>query len=287
MGYPMVMNLIKAGYCVTVYDVVKERIDEAVKKGAKPATSPREVAEASEIDIIMVPNSPQVEDVAYGDNGILVGTKSGDIIIDMSSVTPSTDQKLFENAAKKGVKVLDAPVSGGEKGAIEGTLSIMVGGERNVFEECKEIFEALGKSTVLVGDIGAGQVTKLVNQIIVGITLGAIAEGFTLGAKAGVDPEKIFNAIKNGFAGSGVMKVRMPNVLEGDFKAGFKILHQFKDLDNALSTAREFVVALPLTSLVHEMYLALKASGKENFDHSAIVTLIEDLAGTKVRKFKN
>jgi 2-hydroxy-3-oxopropionate reductase len=286
MGKPMSLNLIKAGYKLIVYDVRPEPMHELIVKGAEAGKSPKHVAENSEIIITMLPNSPQVQEVVLGKDGILEGAKPGTLVIDMSSIAPLVSVDLSKKAKEKGVEMLDAPVSGGEPKAIEGTLSIMVGGEQKSFEQAEEIFKVLGSSAVLVGNIGSGNTTKLANQIIVALNIAAVSEAMVLAQKCGVDPEKVFNAIRGGLAGSTVLEAKMPMILNGNFKPGFRIELHIKDLMNALGTAHDLAIPIPLTSLVMEFMQSLKVDGKARNDHSGLVQFYEKLAGVEVRKTK-
>jgi len=284
MGRPMALNLLKAGYELIVYDVTPAPVAELVKAGAVAGSSPKDVASKTEIIITMLPNSPHVKQVILGSEGVLEGAKNGSIVIDMSSIAPLVSQELEAELAKKGVQMIDAPVSGGEPKAVEGTLAIMVGGKQTIFDQVKEILLKMGSSAVLCGDIGAGNVTKLSNQIIVALNIAAMSEAYVLATKAGVDPGKVFDAIKGGLAGSTVLNAKSPMVLEGNYKAGFRIELHIKDLQNALDTAHELGVPIPLTSQVMEIMQALKVDGKQRDDHGGIIQFYEKLAGIKVRK---
>jgi len=284
MGKPMAMNLLKAGYPLTVYDIVSERVKALVAGGAKAGASSKDVAKQSEVVITMLPNSPHVKEAVLGPGGVLEGAKSGTILIDMSSIAPLTSREIAEKAAKKGAAMLDAPVSGGEPKAIEGTLAIMVGGPQETFDQVKDILGAMGSSVTRVGEIGSGNVAKLANQIIVALNIAAMSEAMVLAAKAGVDPEKVFEAIRGGLAGSAVLNAKMPMVLKGNFKPGFRIELHIKDLANALDTAHEVGVPLPLSSAVMEVMQALKADGKATDDHSGIIQFYEKLARIQVRE---
>jgi len=286
MGKPMSLNLIKAGYKLIVYDVRHEPVNELVLRGAEAGKSAKHVAENSEIIITMLPNSPQVQEVVLGQDGILEGAKPGTLLIDMSSIAPLVSVEISKKAKEKGVDMLDAPVSGGEPKAIEGTLSIMVGGDQKSFEQSEAIFKVLGSSAVLVGSIGSGNTTKLANQIIVALNIAAVSEAMVLAEKCGVDPEKVFNAIRGGLAGSTVLEAKMPMILNGNFKPGFRIELHIKDLMNALGTAHDLAIPIPLTSLVMEFMQSLKADGKAGNDHSGLVQFYEKLAGVEVRKTK-
>ena len=284
MGKPMSKNLLKAGYDLTVCDINAAAVAEVVALGAKAAATPAEVAAQTEIVITMLPNSPQVRTVALGAGGIAEGARPGAIVIDMSSIAPLAAQEVAKALAEKGVRMIDAPVSGGEPKAIDATLSIMVGGDPAVFEECLPILKCMGASAVRVGDVGAGNVTKLANQVVVALNIAALSEAMTLAAKAGVDPELVFNAIKGGLAGSTVMNAKAPLILERKFAPGFRIGLHIKDLDNALDTAHEVGAPLPLTAGVMEILQALKVDGCAGDDHGAIVKYYEKLAQVEVRR---
>lgn len=283
MGRPMAKNLIKAGYALTVYDKFAPT-DDLVALGAVAAKSNKDVAAQSDIIITMLPNSPHVKEAVMGENGVLEGARPGAILVDMSSIAPSASQEICAAAKAKGITMLDAPVSGGEPKAIDGTLAIMVGGDKKTFETVKPILEKMGSSVVLVGDIGAGNVTKLANQIIVALNIAAVSEALVLATKAGVKPEAVFDAIKGGLAGSTVMNAKVPMILDGNFKPGFRIELHIKDLQNALDTAHNLNVAVPLTANVMETLQALKVDDMGANDHSAIVRFYEKLAKIEVRK---
>ena len=284
MGRPMCANLMKAGHKVIVYDVVRAVVDEVVANGAVAANSPADVASQVNKIVTMLPDSPQVKEVVMGKSGVLEGAKKGSIIIDMSSIAPSTAKEVHDAAKAKGVRMIDAPVSGGQPGAIAATLSIMVGGEKADFEECVDILKVMGSSVVLVGSIGAGNTVKLCNQIIVALNIAALGEALTLGVKAGVDPEAIFNAIKGGLAGSSVMNAKTPMVLDRNFKPGFRIDLHIKDIANALQTGKELNAPLPMTGLIAQIMQALKVKGHGSSDHSAIVTFVEQLADVEIKR---
>ena len=242
------------------------------------------MAALTDIIITMLPNSPQVRAVALGENGIIDGARPGAIVVDMSSIAPQAAQEVAKALAAKNVKMIDAPVSGGEPKAIDATLSIMVGGEQDVFDECLPILKCMGASAVRVGDIGAGNVTKLANQIIVALNIAALSEAMTLATKAGVDPELVFNAIKGGLAGSTVMNAKTPLMLDRKFAPGFRINLHIKDLNNALETGHDVGVPLPLTAGVMEILQALKIDGSGGDDHGAIVKYYEKLSKVEVRR---
>ena len=281
MGRPMVRNLMAAGNTVTVYDIVGTAIEEMATEGAIPASSSSEVASKNPLIITMVPDSEDAEAAILGANGVLEGASSGSIVIDMSSIAPASSQKIAAGCEGQGVDFLDAPVSGGEPGAIAGTLAIMVGGKKDVFDKYVDVFAPMGNSTYC-GDYGAGNTTKLANQIIVAINIAAVGEALVLAKKAGLDPNVVFDAIKGGLAGSTVLNAKAPMMIEGNFNPGFRVrLHQ-KDLNNALQTARELSVPLPFTALAQQIIGSLMNEGKGDADHSAIANFIEDMAGTKI-----
>ena len=286
MGKPMAKNLIKAGYSLIVHDLNRASVEDLSKEGAQTATSSAEVAQQSEIIITMLPNSPDVELVVLGEKGVLGGAKSGMIIIDMSSIEPLVSQKIAAEAAKKGIEFLDAPVSGGDPGAVQGTLAIMVGGKEEVFTQCLPSLEVMGKSVVRVGDIGAGGFAKLANQVIVALNIAAVSEAFVLGQKAGLDPEKLFQAIRGGLAGSHVLEAKIPMIVDRNFQPGFKIKLHDKDIKNALATAAGLQTPLPLTGLIEQILSASIADGKGELDHSVIIQFTEKLAHVEVRKEK-
>lgn len=283
MGKPMARNLLKAGYELTVYDIVGEAVEEVVGDGAAPASSSREVAAATDKIITMLPDSADSEKVILGPDGVLEGAAPGKTIIDMSSIAPLVSQRIAADCAAKGVEMLDAPVSGGEPGAINATLAIMVGGKQEIFDQNVDLLKVMGSNVVLTGDIGAGGVTKLANQIIVAANIEALAEALVLASKAGVDPEKVYNAIRGGLAGSNVMEAKAPMMLSRNFRAGFRVrLHQ-KDLRNVLQTGQELNIPLPVTALVQQMLGALVNDGEQDSDHSALLKFVEGLAGVEVK----
>ena len=283
MGKPMAKNLIKAGYKLVVLDINPGPIQELVSMGAAAADSPAAVAKVTTRIITMLPDGPDVEKVVLGKNGIIENATSETALIDMSSISPTVTKRIAEALKKKGARALDAPVSGGEPGAIAGQLAIMVGGPEDLFNEMKPVFQVVGKSAVLVGDIGAGQTTKLINQILVGIHIEAMGEAFLLATKAGVDQMKVFDAIKGGLAGSNVLNAKVPLVLTRNFKPGFKIrLHQ-KDLRNALEAAGALGLSLPVTEKVQEMINMLVKDGKGDDDHGGIVQALEKLNDTQIK----
>jgi 2-hydroxy-3-oxopropionate reductase len=284
MGKPMAKNLLKAGHTLVVYDVVAAPVKELVEAGATAGTSPKDVASRNDLIITMLPNSPHVKKAVLGEGGVIEGAKPGSVLVDMSSIAPLASREVAAELAKKDVEMLDAPVSGGEPKAIDGTLAIMVGGKEAIFERVKDVLLKMGASAVLCGDIGAGNVTKLANQIIVALNIAAMSEAFVLATKAGVDPERVFNAIKGGLAGSTVLNAKAPMVLEGNYKPGFRIELHIKDLQNALDTAHENGTPIPLTAQIMEIMQALKVDGKQSDDHGGIIQFYEKLAAVKVRK---
>jgi 2-hydroxy-3-oxopropionate reductase len=283
MGKPMAKNLLKAGFPLVVFSRSKGSVAELVKEGALSADSSKGVAERAELIITMLPDSPEVKEVVLGEGGVIQGVKPGAVVIDMSSINPLVTQEIARTLDVKGVKMLDAPVSGGETGAIQGTLAIMVGGEKKVFEDCLEILKAMGKNIVHVGGIGAGGYVKLVNQIIVALNIASVGEAFCLGVKAGLDPQVIYQAIRGGLAGSQVLETKAPMIFQRNFKPGFKIkLHQ-KDLQNALSTAKDLGVPLPLSSFVQQIFVSLRTEGRGDEDHSALATFFEKMAQVEIK----
>jgi 2-hydroxy-3-oxopropionate reductase len=283
MGNPMSRNLMKSGHKVMAYDIVPALLEAAVANGAARGNSSAEVAAQSQLVITMLPDGPEVEQAVLGPGGVLEGANKGCILVDMSSISPLVSQKVGAACAAKGVDFLDAPVSGGEPKAIDATLAIMVGGEKTVFDRVLPVLQAMGSTVTLTGSVGAGNVTKLANQIMVACNIAAMGEALVLATRAGLNPEVVFNAVKGGLAGSTVLNAKAPMVISRNFKPGFRIkLHQ-KDLRNALLAAESMKVSLPLTSLVQQMIMALMNAGKGDLDHSAIVNFIEQMAGIEVK----
>ena len=283
MGKPMVRNLIKAGYAVTVHDIGAGAVTEAVAAGAVAGGSTVNVAAQSDLIITMLPDGPDVEAAVLGAGGVLEGARNGAVIADMSSISPMVSQKIAAACAEKGVSFLDAPVSGGEPKAIDATLTIMVGGDQAVFDKALPVLQKMGSSVTLTGPVGAGNVTKLANQIMVACNIAAMGEALVLATRAGLDPEVVFNAVKGGLAGSTVLNAKAPMVIGRNFKPGFRIELHEKDLRNALLAGESLKVSLPLTSLVQQMLISLINEGKGGLDHSAIVTFIERMAGIEVK----
>lgn len=284
MGKPMVKNLLKAGHEVVAYDIVTENLQAAVRDGAVAGKNAAAIAAVCPVVITMLPNSPHVKTVVMEKDGILEGAKAGLILIDMSSIAPLASKEICEACKKKGVRMLDAPVSGGEPKAIDGSLSIMVGGDKALFEEMKPILSCMGASIVLCGDVGAGNTTKLANQMIVAGNIAVLAEALTLAKKAGVDPETVFQAIKGGLAGSTVMNAKAPMMIEGNFKPGFRIDLHIKDLNNAIETGHKIGAPMFLTANVQEMFEILHADGCGSDDHSGLAKYYAKISGSKIGK---
>lgn len=280
MGKPMVQNLLKAGYSVTVFNRSTAAIVDLTTQGATPATSPKQVAEQSDIVITCLPDSPDVESVVLGQNGILAGSRSGMLLIDMSTIAPATSRKIYSELQTHGIQSIDAPVSGGDIGAQQGTLSIMVGGEKVAFDRALPVLQAMGKNIVHIGEAGAGQVTKACNQIVVAMTVQAVAEALTLAKKSGVDPAKVRDALLGGFAQSRVLEVHGQRILDGSFQPGFKLDLHRKDMNIVLQTGREVGVPLLGSSQVTMLMDSLIAQGKGNLDNAAIALLYDLLSNS-------
>ncbi len=291
MGKPMARNLMKAGYALVVHNRSQSAVDELAREGAKRADSPQDVAAQTEVVITMLPDSPDVEQVVAGVRGVFAGVvgathvgathESPVLLIDMSTISPIVARRLAQDAVAKGVTMLDAPVSGGEAGAINATLSIMVGGTEDGFNRALPIFQAMGKNIVHIGDAGAGQVTKAANQVVVGLTIAAVSEALVLASKAGVDPAKVRQALLGGFAQSKILDAHGQKMLDRNFKPGFRIRLHEKDLSIALATGKEYGVPLMLTAIVDQMMNSMKANGDGDMDHAGLVTLIEQMAGKR------
>ena len=284
MGKPMTRNLLKAGHEVLCFDLSKSCLDETVAAGAKGAASIADVAKACSFIITMLPNSPQVRQVALNAGGIADNANPGTLLVDMSSIAPLAAREIHDALKAKGIRMLDAPVSGGEPKAVEGTLSVMIGGAQKDFDEAKPVLEAMAASVVRVGEIGAGNIAKLANQIVVAINIAALAEAMTLSVKAGVDPELVFQAIRGGLAGSTVMEAKGPMMLERNIKPGFKIDLHIKDMGNILETGHGVNAPLPLSAAVMEMMQALKVEDLGGADHSALVRYYEKMAKVEVKR---
>ena len=278
MGRPMAKNLMEAGYDLVVYNRSPEKAEELAGEGATAAGSPREVAEACDVVVTMLPDSPQVEEVLAGEGGVFEGVREGALIVDMSTISPVVTEGLATKAKERGASLLDAPVSGGDVGAVEGTLSIMVGGDEGDFERARPLFEVMGKTVTHVGPTGAGQVTKAANQIVVALTIEAVSEALVLGSAGGVAPEKILDVLGGGLAGNKVMEVKREKFLSHTFDPGFRSELHHKDLGIALAAGREYGVALPVTAIVDQMLLTMGRKGWGGEDHSALLKVIEDLS---------
>jgi len=284
MGKPMSKNLLKAGYPLVVYDIVSAAVDEVAQAGAEKGASPRDVAARADVVITMLPNSPQVKEVVLGKDGVIETMRPGSILIDMSSIAPLVSREVAVRLAEKKIRMLDAPVSGGEPKAIDGTLSIMVGGNQADFDECLPAMKTMGASVVLCGEIGAGNVTKLANQIVVGANIAAVAEALVMATKAGVNPDLVFQAIRGGLAGSTVMNAKAPMMIDRNFKPGFRINLHIKDLNNVRDTAKEIAVPTPLTDEVIKMMQSLRDEGMGDADHGALVRFYEKVAGIELHR---
>ena len=278
MGGPMGCNLLRAGYRLTVHDVDRAAVDVLVAEGAVSGSTPRGVAADTDVLITMLPDSPQVREVYLGPDGALEALRPGWLAIDMSSIAPSTARDMAARVSAGGAKMLDAPVSGGDKGAIAGTLSIMVGGADEAFERALPILSALGKTIVHVGPAGSGQIVKVCNQVVVAVVIEAVAEALVLGAKAGVDPARIADVLQGGLAATKILEMRRDNMLSGRFDPGFRVRLHLKDLKNALELGRETNVVLPAAAVVEQLMRAMVAAGRADYDHSGLVTVLQDLA---------
>jgi 2-hydroxy-3-oxopropionate reductase len=282
MGQPMALNLLRAGFPLVVHNRTRAKEEQLVSEGASAAESPRAVAASCDVVITMLPDSPDVEAVYFGEDGVVAGARSGQLLIDMSSIAPAVARSVAAAASSVGADALDAPVSGGDVGARDGTLSIMVGGSVDAFERARPLFEVLGKTIVRLGDAGAGQTAKACNQILVAVTIEAVSEALVLASKAGVDPEALIEVLSGGLAGNRVMEVRRQNFLQHDFTPGFKLALHHKDLGIALRTARELDVFLPTTAIVDQMLAALEAAGDGGLDHSALLKVIEQASAHRI-----
>lgn len=282
MGKPMSKNLLKAGYDLVVLDRNALVTEEYEGLGAIIVQTPKEVAEVADVIITMLPNSPQVEEVVLGENGLIEGAGSGKVLIDMSSIAPLVSREVALKLAQKGMEMLDAPVSGGEPKAIDGTLAVMVGGSKEIFDQYYDVMKAMAGSVVYVGEIGAGNIAKLANQTIVAINIAAVSEALVLAQKSGVNPELVYQAIRGGLAGSTVLDAKAPLMMDRKFDPGFRINLHMKDLNNVLETSHEVGVPLPLTASVLEMMQALKVDGFDSEDHSSLVKYYEKLANVEV-----
>lgn len=283
MGRPMAGHLLNAGHSLSIYDKFEECMTQLVKKGCKPCKNSREVAENSEVIFLMLPDTPDVEEALFGNNGVVYGVKKGSIVVDMSSISPTATKKFAERLFEIGVEMLDAPVSGGQIGAENATLSIMVGGKPEVFEKIKPYFELMGKNIVRIGNNGDGQVCKVANQMVVAMTIEAISEALVFASKAGADVVKVREALLGGFAGSKILEIHGERIIKRNFQPGFRIrLHQ-KDLNLAIQAARELSIALPNTASALQLFNAVAADGGADLDHSAMVKALEKLANHTVK----
>ena len=283
MGAFMAGNLLEAGHELVVHNRTRTKAERLAQRGARAADSPREVAEGSDVIITMLPGPPQVEEVVAGDGGLLEGAREGSLIIDMSTSSPILAQELARAARSKAVGMLDAPVSGGDVGARDGTLSIMVGGEEDDFERARSLFRVMGETVVHVGGVGAGQVVKACNQIVVALVIEAIAEALVLGSKAGVDPDRVVEVLSGGLASNKVLEVKGEKFLSHEFAPGGKVEYHRKDLGIALEAGREYEVTLPVAAFVDQMFGVLEAKGRGGWDHSALLTLLEERSGDGTR----
>jgi 2-hydroxy-3-oxopropionate reductase len=281
MGKPMVRNLVKAGYEVVIHNRSQSSVDELTAESDKltAAGSPADVARAADTVILMLPDSPDVRDVVFGENGVLNEVRSGFLLIDMSTIAPSTAIEVSNAVASAGGSVLDAPVSGGDKGAIAGTLSIMVGGTEADLKRAMPLFEVMGKTIVHIGGPGAGQIAKACNQVMVAVNYAAASEALVLAERSGVDPGKVAQVLGGGLANSRVLEMRGETMIKGEFQPGFRVDLHRKDLAIALATGRERQSALPVTALVSQLYDALSATGGGQLDHSALISVIERMSG--------
>lgn len=284
MGKPMSKNLLKAGHELIVYNRSKASVEELAKDGAKAANNPAEVAKECDVIITMLPNSPQVREVCLGENGIIEGAKSGTIVVDMSSIDPVESKAIGAELSKKSIELIDAPVSGGEPKAIDGTLSVMAGGKKEIFDKVSDLLKPMASSVVYVGELGSGNVAKLANQVVVAINISAVSESLILAKKLGADPELVYKAIRGGLAGSTVMDAKAPMMLEHNFKPGFRIELHIKDLNNALNASHAVNSYLPLTAQVMEIMQYLKSDGCAADDHSAILKYYEKITNVSLKK---
>ncbi|MER8071035.1 2-hydroxy-3-oxopropionate reductase [Streptomyces sp. NPDC094034] len=282
MGSPMSENLLKAGYSVTGFTLERDKLERLAAAGGTAAGSIAEAVRDAEVIVTMVPASPQVEAVAYGEDGILANARRGALLIDMSSITPRTSVELARNAAEMGIRVLDAPVSGGEAGAIEAVLSIMVGGEQADFDAAKPLLDALGKTIVLCGPHGSGQTVKAANQLIVAVNIQACAEAVVFLERSGVDLAAALDVLNGGLAGSTVLTRKKDNFLNRDFRPGFRIDLHHKDMGIVTDAARNVGAALPVGAVVAQLVASLRAQGDGGLDHSALLRSVERLSGTEI-----
>jgi 2-hydroxy-3-oxopropionate reductase len=282
MGEPMAKNLIDGGYEVVAHDINREAVGKVVAYGGEAASSPKEAAAAKDLVITMLPDDRIVQEAVMGPNGAMEGMSPGTILVDMSTVSPATSMKIAEALEKNGMEMLDAPVSGGDVGAKEATLSIMVGGKKEVFDKALPVLQKLGKNVSYVGDHGAGEVAKAANQIIVALTIEAVAEALIFAKKSGVDPEKVRNALLGGFAQSRILELHGQRMLDRNFKPGGRARLHKKDTEIAMASARELGMYLPGTALISHLWNAIAAQGGLDWDHSAVVKVLETMSNTEV-----
>jgi 2-hydroxy-3-oxopropionate reductase len=283
MGTPMTKNLLKAGYDLTVHDINRKAIEEVVGLGAKESSSPKEIADSAEAIILSLPGDLEVEEVILGKDGILDGGRPGSVLVDMSTISPLTARRMAEVVQKQGIDMLDAPVSGGQEGAKEGSLTIMVGGKPEIFERMQPVLQRLGKNVTHIGGHGAGQVAKAANQIIVGLMIEAVAEGLVFAAKSGVDPEKVRKALLGGYAQSRVLELHGQRMTDRNFVPGGKVRSHKKDIEIVMAVAREIGVYLPGTALLSHLWNALASQGGLDWDHSSVIKVLEMMSQTEVK----
>jgi len=284
MGKPMAMNLIKAGYTLVVHNRSHPAVDELVRAGATAARSPADVARRVDLLITMLPDSPDVRQVMLGLGGVIEGARAGLVVVDMSSIAPIVSREIAARLAESVVEFLDAPVSGGQSGAVTGTLAVMVGGKQVTFDRCLPILKSMAASVVRVGDVGAGNIAKLANQVIVAVNTAALSEALVLATKAGADPGLVYQAIRGGLAGSALLDAKAPTIMARNFQPGFRLRLHVKDLINALATADECGAPLPITRSVKKIMQVLEGEGLGDADHSALVCHFERLAAIEVRR---
>ena len=282
MGRPMAQNVLKAGFPLRVYDLLPQSMQTLVNAGAQAAASPKDLAAQVDVVLLCLPDSPDVQAAMNGPEGVFAGVRPGQLLIDMSTISPVVARDLAAEATRLGVTLLDAPVSGGEAGAIEGTLAIMVGGETGAFERALPVLQAMGKRILHMGAAGAGQVTKACNQLVIAVTMQGVAEALVLATKAGVDPAQVRQALLGGAAASRVLELHGERFLQHNFKPGFRTRLHYKDINIALEAGRTYGTPLPATALVHQFFNALMAHGAADLDHSSLITLLEELAQTSL-----
>jgi 2-hydroxy-3-oxopropionate reductase len=284
MGKPMAKNLMKAGHNLIVLDINHKPVEELTALGAESAETPAQIAAKTKVIITMLPNSPQVREAVLDENGVIYGATDGSVLIDMSSIAPLASREIAGKLAAKGVEMLDAPVSGGEPKAIEGTIAVMVGGKKEVFDANYDIMKTMAGSVVYVGETGAGNIAKLCNQVIVALNIAAVSEALVLAQKAGVSPDLVYKAIRGGLAGSTVLDAKAPMMMDRNYKPGFRIDLHIKDMNNVMETSREVGVPLPLAAQVVQIMQAIKQDGCGALDHSSIVKFYEKIANTEVTR---